>query len=356
MSIAFPELRHPIVQAPLAGGPSTPELAAAVSNAGGLGFLAAGYLTAQTLDAQIDRLRSLSDQPFGVNIFCLSETAIDAAALERYARRIEPYAGRHGAELGEPRFEDDGFDAKLELVIERGIRIVSFTFGSPPQAVIERLHAAGTAAWVTVTDGSEAELAAAAGADALVAQGVEAGGHRGSFSDEDGSGELSLLVLLRLLARLTELPLVAAGGIADGAGVAAALAAGAVAAQIGTAFMRCPEAGTSPAHRRALAAPGRTELTRAFTGRRARGIVNEFMAQHGAHAPAAYPHVHHLTSPLRRAARTQGDAEAINLWAGEAHALTQEAPAGELVSRWAADAGVALALAQGRLGPADSRS
>ncbi len=356
MTVVFPELRHPIVQAPLAGGPSTPELAAAVSNAGGLGFLAAGYLAPGVVAEQIEKVRALTREPFGVNIFCLSEAPVDEDALSNYARQIRADAAAHGAGLGEPRFEDDGFEAKLDLVVERRVPFVSFTFGCPPAAVIDRLHESGAAAWVTVTEAEEAALAVGAGADALVVQGAEAGGHRGSFSDRDGIGEISLLVLLRLVGAQTDLPLVGAGGISDGAGVAAALAAGAQAAQIGTAFMLSPEAGTAAAHREALARPGRTELTRAFTGRRARGIVNQFMVEHESDAPSAYPHVHHLTSPLRRAAREHGDPDAINLWAGQAHVLALQAPAGELVSRWSADAGHALERAQGRLRPGSQRS
>jgi nitronate monooxygenase len=215
--------------------------------------------------------------------------------------------------------------------------------------VAERLHEHGIAVWVTVTDADEALAAASAGADALIVQGVEAGGHRGSFEDRDGRGEIGLLALLALVAAASELPLVASGGIADGAGVAAVLAAGARAAQIGTAFMRCPEAATSRAQREALAAGGPTALTRAFTGRRARGIVNAFMRDHDAAAPSAYPHVHYLTAPLRAAARGAGDSDAINLWAGQAHALAQERPAAELVASWSAQARAALDAAAARL-------
>jgi len=184
--------------------------------------------------------------------------------------------------------------------------------------------------------------ARAAGADALVVQGVEAGEHRASFTDADGMGELGLLPLLQLVRRAVDLPLVASGGIADGPGIAAVLSAGASAAQIGPGFMRCPEAGTSQPQRDALAQGRRTTLTRAFTGRRARGIVNRFLTEHTADAPSAYPHVHHLTSPLRAATREARDSETINLWAGQAFSLAEEVPAAELVCRWSADARAAL--------------
>lgn len=338
MPSPFPHLVHPIVQAPLSGGPSTPELTAAVNGSGGLGFLAAGYKTPDSVLADITRTRGLTSAPFGVNLFCTSEPPLDQDALLRYTQRLEDEARRYGIELGQPRYDDDWFDDKVEVALAERVAIVSFTFGCPPADVVARLHHNGLAVWVTVTEVDEAVAARDVGADALVVQGIEAGGHRGSFVDLDGRGEIALLPLLRLATRAVELPLIAAGGIGDGRAVAAVLAAGAVAAQIGTAFMRCPEAGTSPPHRDALARPGRTAITRAFTGRRARGIVNRFMVEHADAAPSAYPHVHHLTSPLRAAARQQGDADTINLWAGEAYPHAEELSAAELVRRWGVDA------------------
>jgi nitronate monooxygenase len=349
MTQDFPVLEHPIIQAPMAGGPSTPALAAAVSAAGGLGFIAAGYATPDTFEADIARSREITIAPVGVNLFLLAETSVDRAGLAAYAQAIQPDARRHDVALGEPRFDDDSFDAKVEIVCRERPPIASFTFGCPAPALVRRLHELDIAVWVTVTEVDEALLAAQTGADALIVQGLEAGGHRGCFEDTDGRGEVALLPLLRLVARNTELPLIASGGIADGAGVAAVLAAGARAAQIGTAFMRCPEAATSPPHRDALSRPASTALTRAFSGRRARGIVNAFMRDHDDHAPSAYPHVNHLTAPLRAAARRAGDADAINLWAGQAHALAEDRPAGELVRRWSDDARTALERAGRRL-------
>ena len=333
----------------MAGGPSTPALAAAVSAAGGLGFLAAGYRTPGDLQADIAATRKLTPAPVGVNVFLVARAAVDDAALADYAKAIEPEADRRQAALGDPRFDDDALAAKLDVLCRERPAIVSFTFGCPSREIVERLHRRQIAVWVTVTEVDEGLLAAGAGADALVAQGVEAGGHRGSFEDVEGRGEIALLPLLRLLATATDLPLVASGGIVDGAGVAAVLAAGARAAQIGTAFMRCPEAATSAAHRDALTRSGPTAITRAFSGRRARGIVNAFMREHGSRAPSAYPQVHHLTAPLRAAARAAGDADAINLWAGQAHSLAVDRPAGELVRLWSADARVAVERAQALL-------
>jgi nitronate monooxygenase len=335
------ELGVPIVLAPLAGGPSTPELAAAVCEGGGLGFLAAGYLTADAARERIARLRELTSRPFGVNLFVPGRPA--AASVAAYAERVAEEARRAGLPVGEPRFEDDHFEAKLALVEEVAPAVVSFTFGCPPAEAIARVPGE---AWVTVTSPPEAARALEAGADALVVQGSEAGGHRSTFEDAPDAPLYALLPLLQLMP--SGVPLIASGGIATGAAVAAVLAAGASAAQIGTAFLRAPEAGTAAAHRDALAADTPTALTRAFTGRLARGIRNRFLDEHP-DAPLAYPELHHLTAPLRKAARERGDAEWINLWAGEAHPLAQERPAGEILADLAAGARRALAHAEARL-------
>jgi nitronate monooxygenase len=340
------ELREPIVLAPLAGGPSTPALAAAVSAAGGLGFLAAGYKTAEAVEQDIAALRESTDAPFGVNLFVPGEAAADRGAVTGYVERLAGEAERYGVALGEPHSDDDAFADKLALVARERVPVVSFTFGCPEPDAIAGVKAAGVEAWVTVTSVDEAIAARAAGADALVLQGAEAGGHRASYDDTAEGGDLGVLALLRLVAAAVDLPLIATGGIADGAGVAAVLAGGAAAAQLGSAFLLCPEAGTSAAHREALARGGRTAITRAFTGRRARGLANRFMVEHSAAAPSAYPEIHYVTAPLRAAARERGDAEAINLWAGQAHPLAREIPAGELVRRLGADARAALTAAQ----------
>jgi nitronate monooxygenase len=359
------ELARPIVQAPMAGGISTPKLAAAVSDAGGLGFLAAGYREPEAVAAEVAELRGLTERPFGLNIFAAAGEPAVPAVVEEYAARI----GVEG-ELGEPRHDDDHFDAKLALAAELAIPVVSFTFGSPTGAQIERLHAAGCAVWVTVTTPAETALVLGAGVegpapetslavgtdaaaeadspaavpDALVLQGFEGGGHRGSF-DDLASQDLGLLTLLRLVAGITDIPLIASGGLFDGAAIAATLVAGAAAAQLGTAFMLCPEAATSPAHRMAIESEAETDITRAFTGRRARGIVNRFMRTHESAAPSAYPEIHHLTSPMRRAARESGDSDRLHLWAGQAHARSRALPASDLMDVFAAETQAALASA-----------
>lgn len=331
------ELDVPIVQAPMAGGPSTPELAAAVSDAGGLGFVAAGYKSAEAFAEELSATRALTTRPFGANLFAPPGDAADVSA---YVEELQAEAGP----LGEPRHDDDGYAAKLDLLVAERPAVVSFTFGAPAGEDVGRLRDAGVETWVTVTTVDEARTAAAAAADVLVVQGVEAGGHRGTF--DDTGGDVGLLALLQLVRAAVDLPLVATGGIATGAGIAAVLAAGARAAQLGTAFMLCPEAATSDAQRGVLGTRQPTGLTRAFTGRLARGIVNRFQAEHSASAPRAYPDVHHVTAPLRAQARQAGDAQAINLWAGQAHALTRAVPAAQLVRELAHEARAALDAAK----------
>lgn len=316
----------------MSGGPSTPALAAAVSGAGGLGFLAAGYRTTEQLAADLAETRRLTSEPFGVNVFAHRSAPVDVSGV----------AAVWGLDPALAQWSDDDHQAKVALLGQDPPAVVSFTFGLPdPLPDLPEV-------WVTVTTVAEARAAAEAGADALVVQGYEAGGHRGSWVDDDAREDVGTLALLALVRAAVDLPLVAAGGIADGAGVAAVLAAGASAAMLGTAFLLCPEAATVPAHRAALASEGRTGLTRAFSGRLARGIENAWQVGHP-DAPRAYPEVHYLTSPMRAAARARDDGDGFNLWAGQAHALARELPAGELVTLLAEEAQEALELARHRL-------
>ncbi|MDO3647370.1 NAD(P)H-dependent flavin oxidoreductase [Nocardia mangyaensis] len=332
-------LRVPIVAAPMAGGPSTPELVVAVSAAGGLGQLAAGYLGVDAVAEQIAATRAATTAPFGVNLFTPGPVA-EPATYATYLAEL----GAHFP-LGTPKHDTDAWAEKLDLLVADPVAVVSTTFGCPTAVEVDRLHAVGTQVWVTVTSPAEALIALDAGADVLIAQGAEAGGHRASFLDdpaEDPIDPPGLLTLLQLLAAVTERPLVAAGGIATGAGVAAVLAAGAAAAQIGTALLRCPEAGTNPVHRGAIGSAEPTMLTRAFTGRRARGVRNRFLVEYSAAAPAAYPEIHYATAPLRAEGRAASNSDDVNLWAGQAHSLSTEQSAGELITELAADAKNAL--------------
>lgn len=346
-------IRHPIVQAPMAGGPSTPALAAAVSAAGGLGFLAAGYKTVEGVQRELVEIRSLLPEstPYGVNLFAPPGQGVGAAEVTSYADRLREEAARRGVTLGRPRWDDDLYSAKLDLLCVEQVPLVSITFGCPSSVEVDRLHDAGSAVWITVTTVEEAKSAQRAGVDGLIAQGLEAGGHRGGFDDAH-PGDLGVLALLQLVdAELGDaLPLIATGGLSTGRGIAAVLAAGAAAAQMGTAFMLCPEAGTTQAHREMIRrgdAP--TALTRAFTGRTARGITNRFLREHSPHAPSAYPEIHHLTAPLRAAARSEADVDGFHLWAGQAYPLAQPSPAAEIVVRLAEETRQALQIAGARI-------
>jgi nitronate monooxygenase len=337
-------LDHPIVQAPMAGGGSTPELVAAVSNAGGLGFLAAGYLTADAVRDQITRTRELTDQPFGLNVFVPESSTVDPEEVAAYAAELADEAERYGVALGDPSGGDDDWDAKLALLAEAHVPVVSFTFGCPAADVIAEVKRHGSEVFVTVTSADEAREAVAAGADGLVVQGQEAGAHRGTFVNE-GIDHTGLIPLLRKVSTVADLPLVATGGLATGADVAAVLAAGASAAQLGTMFLPCQESGANPLHLAALATGDTaTEVTRAFTGRPARGLVNRFLSEHSAAAPPAYPHVHQLTRDLRKA----GDPQSMSLWAGQSYEFARPLPAADLVRELAAGARSALAAAARR--------
>jgi nitronate monooxygenase len=347
--VILTNLQVPIVLAPMAGGPSTPALAAAVCGAGGLGFIAGAYRTADELRADILDLRQRTTAPFGVNLFVPGQPEADHDAIQAYVESLRPEADRLGVALGEPRFDDDGWAAKLEVVRAELPAVVSFTFGCPAPRTVASLRNAGIEVWATATDLAEARAARDSGVDAIVLQGSEAGAHRASWVDRVDAEGLGVIALVRIAATEINLPLVAAGGIGDGAALAAVLSAGAAAAQLGTAFLRATEAGTSEAHRSALASDRPTALTRAFTGRLARGLVNRFMREHGDDAPVGYPYIHHVTAPLRAEARRRGDADSVNLWAGQAHRLAKEAPAGEIVRSMADEAQDAIANVRSRL-------
>ena len=332
-------LAHQIVQAPMAGGPSTPELAAAVSNAGALGFVAAGYLTPDALRARIDATRLLTERPFGVNVFSPPLEAADPDVVRAFVERLAPFAAAEGVALGAPRFDDDHYDDKVEIVIATRPAVVSFAFGCPSTELVRRCTDAGSEVWVTVTDATEAVTARDAGAHAVVAQGSEAGAHRGTFIDDDRDPRplRALLDDVRtVFGGHTEAPaIVAAGGLMSGTDIAWTLAAGAAAAQLGTAFLLCPEAGTSEVHRRAIAEDRTTIITRAFTGRRARGIVNAWTDRFTAGAPRAYPEINHVTAPLRAYGRRTDNPDLVNLWAGTGHAQARSAPAADLIAELA---------------------
>jgi nitronate monooxygenase len=314
----------------MAGGPSTVALAAAAAHGGLVPFLAGAYLTPDRLRAELAELRSLTSAPFGVNVFAPSP---DLPTMEQdaltYAASLAPWAAAAGVELGTPRYDDDFFAAKVDLLVEAAPALVSFAFAWPPADVVGRLQQVGTEVWVTVNEPPEVEWAQALGVDGLVVQGWEAGGHRGGPVDT-GDTQLEVRALVPEVARRTDLPIMAAGGVMTGAEAADVLGVGATAVALGTAFLGCPEAGTAPVHRHALTHRTGTTVTRAFTGRSARALTTTWTELFTEAAPAAYPHVHHLTAPLRAHGRATGEAELVNLWAGTGHERLRSLPAAEL--------------------------
>jgi nitronate monooxygenase len=337
LSVSVPS-ELPIIQAPMAGGPSTPALTAAVAAAGGFGFVAAGYLSADILQEAIATTRTLTGAPFGVNLFVPS-TPGNPAEVAAYAATLQPEAERLDIGLGEPCWEDDAYDAKLDVVESSRVHLVSFTFGCPTSEIVDRLHRADIRIAVTVTSALEAQLAADAGTDLLIVQGTEAGGHQGSFADL-AANHKPLLSLLAEIREATGLPLIGTGGVMTGRDAAAVLGAGAIAVQLGTALLCAPEAGTSATYRRALSEGlySDTIVTRAYSGRFARGLANRFALEHDGQAPQAYPEIHHLTRPLRAAATQAGDTSVPNLWAGTGWRQLTAEPAAAIVRRVAAEA------------------
>lgn len=311
-------LSIPVLAAPMAGGATTPAMVTAAARAGGMGFLAAGYKTPQNLEVEIAAVRAASI-PFGVNIFVPNTVPITPDAYHRYADVLRPEADRFGVTLpAEPVDDDDAFAAKVDLLLADPVPVVSFTFGLPPGDVITSLQKAGTIVVQTVTSLPEAESATAAGADMLVVQASVAGGHSGTFTPERLPEPMPISELVGQISAGVPIPVIAAGGLATPEAVTGVLGAGAVAAAVGTVLLRADESAASATHKAALIDPARSEtvLTRAFTGRPARGLRNGFIDRFESAAPLGYPAIHHLTSPLRKAAAAAGEADLVHLWAG----------------------------------------
>ncbi|MEJ5927543.1 nitronate monooxygenase [Corynebacterium sp. H128] len=302
-------LEVPIIAAPMAGGPSSPKLVDAIAAAGGFGFLAAGYLSPEKLREQ---LAAVTAPRFGVNLFYPQEPLAEFLEVDAYAERLAPIFAAHNVQFPDYRGADetDGFAAKLDVVCEEQPAVVSCTFGLFSEEEVARLHEAGIEVWMTVTNPEDAREAARRGADVLVLQGPEAGGHRATLTVSEEPDGRSLLELLAAVD--VEKPLVAAGGLTSAAAVRAVLDAGARAAACGTAFLLADEAGTGQLQREIVTRGGKTATTRAFSGRIARGIETEFM-RNNIDAPAAYPHVNTLMKPIRS---VTSDTNYIAAWAG----------------------------------------
>lgn len=322
----------PVLAAPMAGGPTTTDLVVAAADAGGLGFVPGGYLTPEAFaDALADARGRTST--YAANLFVPEPLPVDPAEYDEYRRLLEPLADAAGVELpAAPREDDDRWREKVEVLLADPVPLVSFTFGIPDQPALAVLRGTGAVLAQTVTTAAEALRAREAGLDLLVVQGPRGGGHCGTLDPRREIVDVALPELVAQVRRATGLPVVAAGGVAGRADVHAALAAGAEAVAVGTLLLRTPEAGTNPAHRRALAeGVAETVVTRAFTGRPARGLRNAFIDAYEASAPYGYPALHHLTSPLRKASVAAGDPANVNLWAGTGYRAARELPAAEVL-------------------------
>lgn len=336
----------PIVQAPMAGV-STPKMAAAVTNAGGLGSIGVGATDAAGAQAMIEAVRALTSGPFNVNVFCHRPATADGARERAWLAALEPVFKRYGAtpptsirEIYTSFVVDDAMEA---LFVQARPAVVSFHFGLPSARTIGRLKSAGVILFSTATNLEEAEKAAAAGVDAIVAQGYEAGGHRGVLDPGAPDPRLGVLVLTRLLVNRISLPVVAAGGIMDGAGIAAALDVGAELAQLGTAFVACPELSADAFYRQALFGPGAlaTRMTGAISGRPARCLANRFTGLEDADLKGLdipdYPIAYDAGKALATAGRAQGEGGFGAQWAGQGAPLARALPAADLVGVLAAE-------------------
>jgi nitronate monooxygenase len=336
-------IRHPVLQAPMAGA-ATPELAAAVSGAGGLGALGSAVLPVQGLRREVDAVRAATEAPFNLNFFCHEQPRPSADLAARARDRVAPLYAERGLD-DPPAAGDDPtrFDAeRLAAVLELRPAVVSFHFGLPDEEAVSELRGAGSRVIASATTVAEAVELEHRGVDAVIAQGVEAGGHRGSFLVEGDEGPVGTLALVPQVADAVSVPVIAAGGIADGRGLAAVLSLGAGAAQIGTAFLGCPEAGIHPAHRAALEATPAdgTTITRAFSGRPARAVRNRLSEALGPGDVLPFPLQRDLTAPLAEGGEPE---QALAMWLGQAAPLAVERPAAELVTELVAEADRVLA-------------
>ncbi len=332
-AIAFEQTELPIIGAPMAGGTTTPELIAAVARAGGFPFVAGGYLTAAALADQIDRAREATDN-FGVNLFAPNPVPLDRGAFDAFVAALEPVAADRGVTLDpEPVDDDDHYLEKIDHLVAHPVPLVSMTFNLPSAEVVDRLHSVGTQVVATVTTVAEARTARDRGVDALIVQGPRAGGHTGTADPTREIADRPTVELVREALAEVDLPIAAGGGVDGVEAVEELLDAGASAVAIGTLLLLSDEAGTSATHRRALQDDAFTEtkLTRAFTGRPARALVNDFIRRFDGLAVDAYPAVHHLTKDLRAAAKKSDDPQALHLWAGTRYRRAKEGSAETIV-------------------------
>ncbi len=331
--------QHAIIQAPMAGGATTPELVAAVSNAGALGSLAAPLLSPLEIIEKAEHIRRLTDKPFAINLFVQSQPRIDLDVLEKAKELLQPVCAElHIDHLPTPTRWCEDFEAQLDALITAKPAVASFTFDVLHSAQIQRLHQAGIAVVGSATNLAEAQVWQALGADAVCLQGVEAGGHRGTFIGEQSAAQSGSYELLRLCRDSLHIPKILAGGIMDGNDIAQAYQAGADWVQMGTAFLCATESGIAACYKQRLleCKNDATQQTRSFSGRLARGIHNRYMQMMSevADQVPAYPVQNALTAYIRAEAGKQKNTEFMSLWAGQGVSKTEALPAAELLQKW----------------------
>jgi len=343
-------LAHPIIQAPLAGGGDTADLVAAVCNAGALGFIGAAYLTPEQIIERGRAVREQTGQGFGINLFAPLPVPQVPKQTQAALKRVAPFFAELGLPAPSiPESVGSSFPEQLDAALETGASVFSFTFDTLPANAMEAIKRRGLFVMGTATTVAEAVRLESSGVDAVVAQGSEAGGHRGTFAGDFNSGMVGTIALVPQIVDAVKIPVIASGGIMDGRGIAAALALGASAVQMGTAFLTCKEAGVPEAYKEAIlnAHEDQTRITRAFSGRPARGVVNRFMTavepDDNSEAILPFPIQNALTRPLRTAAAQQGRAEFLSLWAGQGVRLARRQSAADLVARLVNETEAAIA-------------
>ncbi|HZC53530.1 MAG TPA: nitronate monooxygenase [Mycobacterium sp.] len=329
----------PLVAAPMSGGPTTPAMVSAANRAGGLGLLAAGYKTVEAVEAEIKSVRA-EGIPFGINVFAPNPLPVDPDSYRVYAAAIQREADQFGLTVpSEPIEDTDTFDEKIALLLDDPVPMVSFTFGIPPRGVITALQQANSVVVQTVTTVEEAAHAHEAGVDMIAVQAAAAGGHSATLSPRKRLTPVPIVDLVKQVTATVPLPVMATGGLATPAAVAEVIRAGAAAAAAGTVLLRAPESGASATHQTALTDPAYTEtvITRAFTGRPARGLRNAFIDAHEAEAPLGYPAIHYLTTAMRKAAAAAGKPDYVHLWAGTGYRHATAEPTADILRRLASE-------------------
>lgn len=328
---------YPIIQAGMAGGPTTPQLVSAVSNAGGLGTLGAGYMTPERTQFGIGQIRQLTDKPFGINIFVPETPEVEEEKIRESNRLLRPVRNKLNLSdpSGFPKPSSEQFFRQIEIILKTGVPVCTFTFGIPDKRIIEQLKDNHITVIGTATTVKEAIMNEEAGMDMVVVQGSEAGGHRGSFAVPYEQGMIGTMALVPQVVDLVHVPVIAAGGIMDGRGVLAALILGAKAVQMGTAFVTCNECGANERHKEMIlkSAEDETTMTSAFSGKPARGIRNAFISfmKGKEHLLPDYPIQNALTKDIRAAASRNNHPEWMSMWSGQGSRLSKRTSAGEKI-------------------------